>query len=73
MLMICPMVRENLKMVREKSGNFVMAHVWTLCIDLGSRTLILEYIYRNGCYKALHLDYVCICYIKTSQHFCQYN
>ena len=29
MPIICLMVRENHKMVREKSGNFVRAHGWT--------------------------------------------
>ena len=31
MPIICLMVRENHKMVREKSGNFVRAHGWTPC------------------------------------------
>ena len=34
MLIICLMVRENHKMVREKSGNFVRAHGWTPWIHI---------------------------------------
>ena len=37
MPIICLMVRENHKMVREKSGNFVRAHGWTPCIIRGRK------------------------------------
>ena len=41
MPIICLMVRENHKMVREKSGNFVRAHGWTPWTWFGSRLLIV--------------------------------
>ena len=41
MLIICLMVRENHKMVREKSGNFVRALGWTPCYCIGSLKVVV--------------------------------
>ena len=44
MPIICFMVRENHKMVREKSGNFVRAHGWTPCLRIAPNKSSLTYL-----------------------------